>query len=90
MNCKVCNKNINHYNSIFFPERMNVNANYPCFSLCFFCADEISIFFVKRQYLQNRELYGKMGGRTQKNFALYKRELTQRKRVGPITQSDQK
>lgn len=91
MNCKVCTTNVNHYNSIFFPERMNVDANYPCFSLCFFCADEISTFFVQRRYLRNRELYGKLGSRTQKNIAVYKSGLAQGKRVGPITQrsSDQ-
>ena len=86
MNCKVCDTKVNHYNSIFFPERMNADANYPCFPLCFFCADEISTFFVQRRYLQERELYGKMGTRTQKNVALYKSGLAQRKRVGPITQ----
>ena len=88
MNCNVCNKKVNHYNSIFFPERMNIVENYPCFPLCFFCADGMSTFFVQRRYLRNRELYGKL---TQKNLALYKSGLAQGKRVGPITQrsSDQ-
>lgn len=60
MKCKVCDCQVNHYNSIFFPERMNEKDNFPCFVLCFSCSDKLSDFFVNRKYLMRRELFGKI------------------------------
>ena len=59
MNCEVCDAVVHHYNSIFFPERMNEKANYPCFVLCFLCADMLMGYFSQPQYLRKRELHGK-------------------------------
>lgn len=59
MKCYVCNDEVHHYNSVYFPDRMNEAENYPCFILCFACVDALSTYFHRRTPFRHREITGR-------------------------------
>jgi hypothetical protein len=56
MQCHICTAVVNHYDSVYFPDRLCAEQNFPCFLLCFSCSDALALYFFKKDMLARREI----------------------------------